>query len=54
MRTIQVGLFVIGIAALVVSAGFVCSVVGDALWRAGVAVFLVDIVSIMLWPQPSR
>jgi len=51
MRGFQIAVFALGVAALLASAAFVGSVVGDALWRAGVAAFLLDIACIMLWPQ---
>ena len=51
MRRFQIAMFALGVVALLTSAAFVGSVVGDALWRAGVAAFLLDIVCIMLWPQ---
>ena len=50
MRALQVIVFVLGVVVSVMSAAFVGSVIGDALWRAGVAAFLLDIVCIMLWP----
>jgi hypothetical protein len=51
MRGFQIAVFALGVVALLASAAFVGSVVGDALWRAGVAAFLLDIACIMLWPQ---
>jgi uncharacterized membrane protein len=50
MRALQIIVFVLGVVVLVLSAAFVGTVMGDALWRAGVAAFLLDIVCIMLWP----
>lgn len=51
MRGLQIVVFVLGVVVSVMSAAFVGSVVGDALWRAGVTVFLLDVVCIMLWPS---
>ena len=54
MRVLQVIMFALGVAALLAALPFVGSVTGDALWRAGMAVFLLDIVCIMLWPRSPR
>jgi preprotein translocase subunit SecF len=51
MRRLQVGLFVLALLLLLASLGFVGSIVGDALWRAGVAALLVDLVCMRLWPS---
>ena len=51
MRALQIMVFVLGVVVLVLSAAFIGTVMGDALWRAGVAAFLLDIVCIMLWPS---
>lgn len=53
MRVLQVLLFILGLAAFVAAVFFVGSVTGDALWRAGVALLLLDIVCIKLWPAPA-
>lgn len=50
MRRLQVALFVLALLLLVASLAFVGSVAGDALWRAGVAALLVDLVCLKLWP----
>lgn len=51
MRAFQIILFVLGVVALLAALPFIGSVSGDALWRAGIAVFLMDIVCVMLWPR---
>lgn len=51
MRRFKVGLFVLALLLLVASPAFVGGVAGDALWRAGVAVLLVDLVCMRLWPS---
>jgi len=51
MRRLQVGLFVLALVLLVTALGFVGNVVGDALWRAGIAALLVDLVCMRLWPS---
>ncbi len=50
MRRVQVGLFVLALLLLVAALAFVGGVVGDALWRAGIAALLVDLVCLRLWP----
>ncbi|NLI48597.1 MAG: hypothetical protein GX414_15960 [Acidobacteria bacterium] len=54
MRRIQIALFILGILVLLGSLSFIGGGVGDTLWRAGVAIFLMDIACIMLWPGPPR
>jgi hypothetical protein len=54
MRALQITLFIFGILAMLGSLPFIGGVLGDALWRAGVAFFLLDIACIMLWPSPPR
>ena len=49
MRKLQIGLFVLALLLLVASLAFVGGVAGDALWRAGVAALLVDLVCMRLW-----
>jgi len=51
MRRLQVGLFVLALLLLLASLAFVGGVAGDALWRAGMAVLLVDLVCMRLWPS---
>ena len=50
MRRVQVALFMLALVFLVAALAFVGDVAGDALWRAGVAALLVDLVCIRLWP----
>ena len=54
MRVLQVTVFALGGVALLAALAFVGSVTGDALWRAGIAVLLLDIVCIKLWPRSPR
>jgi hypothetical protein len=51
MRIRQLVLLALGVLSLAAALPFVGAVAGDALWRAGVAVLLVDIVCILLWPR---
>ena len=53
MRYLQILVFVVGLAALIAAIFFVGTGTGDTLWRAGVAVLLLDVVCIMLWPAPA-
>lgn len=54
MRVVQITLFTLGVLAMLGSIPFIGSGTGDTLWRAGVALFLMDIACIMLWPSPQR
>ncbi len=52
MKVMQVGLFVVGLLAFVGALFAAGSELGDILWRAGVAVLLLDLVAMKLWPSP--
>ena len=54
MRYLQIVLFVISALSFIVSFFFIGSVIGDALWRAGIAILLFDMVFIMLWPTKTK
>jgi hypothetical protein len=54
MRFLEVGLFLVGIAAFLAAIFFIGSDMGNTLWRAGVAFLLIDIVCLKLWPAPRR
>ncbi len=54
MKQFQIVVFVLGAAALIASACFIGNVMGDALWRAGVATLLFDVVCLQLWPPAKR
>lgn len=54
MRTLQVALFAGGVLSFAAAAFFVGQVMGDALWRAGVAFLLIDVAIVMLWPVRHR
>ncbi len=51
MRRLQTVLFLVAILALLGAIPFAGRVMGDVLWRAGIAALLVDVVCILLWPQ---
>ena len=50
MRTLQFVLFGIGVVAFLTAIFFIGSENGDTLWRLGIAVLLLDMVCIKLWP----
>lgn len=56
MKRLQAGLFVLGVAAFLVAAFAAGTDLGEDLWRTGIALLLVDLVAMKLWPasQPSR
>lgn len=49
MKNIQTILLHLGLAAFILSLFFVGSVAGDSLWRAGMAILMIDITIIMLF-----
>jgi len=50
MRTFQIVIFVFGVIAFLAAALFIGQVMGDTLWRVGVAAMLGDLVCMRLWP----
>ena len=54
MRQLQVVILVLALAALIAALFFVGTDTGDALWRAGIAGLLLDIVVMKLWPTSPR
>lgn len=54
MRLFQIILFILAVVVFLAAACFIGSMMGDTLWRAGVAVMLGDLVCILLWPSPKR
>jgi hypothetical protein len=50
MRNLQVGIFVFGIVAFLVSVVFMGGWIGDSLWRAGVAAMLIVLAMRAVWP----
>ncbi len=52
MRVMHIGLFVLGVLAFVAALFAAGSELGDILWRVGVAVLLLDLVAMKLWPSP--
>lgn len=54
MRILQIVLFVIAVISFIVAVIFAGTETGDILWRAGMAILLLDIVFIMLWPDKTK
>lgn len=51
VRVLAKGLFILGVAAFLASAVAVGTALGDVLWRACVALMLIDLVLVHLWPR---
>ncbi len=49
MRQFQIIAFLLGVAAFLASACFTGQVMGDTLWKVGVAIMIGDIACILLW-----
>jgi hypothetical protein len=54
MRLLQVILFFIAILAFIISLFYIGALMGDVLWRAGMAILLLDVAFMMLWPQKAK
>jgi hypothetical protein len=54
VRRFQIILFVLGALSFIAAAFCTGRIAGDALWRAGMAVMLGDLVCMKLWPSPAR
>jgi hypothetical protein len=50
MRVLEKGLFVLGVVSFLVSAAVAGGLLGDILWRAGIAIMLTDLLLVQLWP----
>lgn len=50
MRQFQVTIFILGVLSFIIAAFFIGKMMGDTLWRIGVAAMVFDIVCIKLWP----
>lgn len=51
MRVLAKGCFILGVMAFLASAVAVGTALGDVLWRACVALMLIDLVLVQLWPM---
>ena len=54
MRLAQIILFIIGSASLLASAFGLGKDYGETFYNAGIAILLIDIVFIQLWPPAKR
>lgn len=54
MRQSQIALFVLGTAAMIGSAFGIGRDFGETLWKTGIAVLLIDLVCLQLWPSTRR
>ncbi len=50
MKNLQLFLFAAAVMSFVAALFFIGNDMGETLWRAGMAILLVDTVSLMLWP----
>jgi hypothetical protein len=50
MRTLQIGIFGLGLLAFLAALVVAGTDLGDILWRAGIALMLADLVVMKLWP----
>jgi hypothetical protein len=53
MRNLQLSLLGLGVVSFLAAALFIGQNAGDTLWRAGVAILLVDLNLEKLWPHKS-
>jgi len=53
MRIVQISLCALAILAFLVAAVFVGDVLGDVFGRSGIAVLVVDLVVMQLWPTTA-
>lgn len=54
MRYFQIVVFLVAALSFIIALFFIGSVMGDVLWRIGIATLLFDVVCIMLWPDKSE
>jgi hypothetical protein len=54
MRLFQIVLFLVAALSFIAALFFIGSDTGLDLWRAGVAILLIDVVFLMLWPAKSK
>ena len=53
MRYLQIVLFFIGLIAFILAAIYAGGTTGDIMWRAGMAILLIDVVCVMLWGKSN-
>lgn len=54
MRMLQMIIFFLATALLIASVFFIGKQTGEDLWKAGIAILLLDVVCIQLWPLAKR
>lgn len=54
MRYLQIVILAIAVIGFIVAVFFAGSGTGDIMWRAGIAILLLDVVCIMLWPEKAK
>jgi membrane protein YdbS with pleckstrin-like domain len=54
MRILQLVLFSIGVLAFLSAAFFIGTDDGNSLWKIGIAMLLLDVVCIQLWPAKPK
>jgi hypothetical protein len=54
MRQLQMTIFILGAASLIASAFGIGPHFGEALYKTGIAMLLLDVVCIQLWPSAKR
>jgi hypothetical protein len=54
MRNLQFVLFGIGVLAFLAAAFFIGTDDGNSLWKIGIAMLLLDVVCIQLWPVKPK
>jgi hypothetical protein len=54
MRYLQVVLFFCAALSLIIALFFAGTVMGDIMWRVGIAILLLDVVCIMLWRNKPK
>jgi hypothetical protein len=51
MRTVQIGIFILGLVSFLAAAFFTGEDTGETLWKTGTAAMLIDMVFMKLWPS---
>ena len=54
MRWFQIALFTLGTASMIGAAFGIGKDIGETLFNAGIALLLIDVVCIQLWPSAKR
>ena len=54
MKLLQIVLFLVAVLIFIAAAFYIGSDTGLDLWRAGLAILLIDVVCLLLWPAKSK